>query len=75
MVVAILSTPSCLGIDMNQFEILKERGEIDNYEISADKTLSTLYWTYLKKDEHKSVDITRVRKFGGADSVCQSRAS
>jgi len=53
MVVAILSTPSCLGIDMNQFEILKERGQIDNYEISADKTLATLYWTYLKKDETK----------------------
>lgn len=75
MVVAILSTPSCLGIDMNQFEILKERGVINNYELSADKTLSTLYWTYLKEDETKEVDITRVRKFGGDESVCKSRAS
>ena len=72
MVVAVISTPSCLSIDLNQFELLKEGGSIDNYEMSSDKTESTIYWTYLKKDENKSVDITRVRKFGSStgDDVC-----
>lgn len=64
MTVAILSTTSCLDIDMNQLEILKERNSISNFEISADKTTITLYWTYLKKDETKSVDLTMVKKFG-----------
>ena len=72
MVVVVISTPSCLSVDLNQLELLKESGEIDNYEMSADKTQSTLYWTYLKKDESKTVNITRVRKFGSTegDSVC-----
>lgn len=48
MAVATLSTTACTDIDMNQLSILKEKGSIDNYELSADKTTVTLYWTYLK---------------------------
>jgi len=46
---------------MHQLELLKEKGAINNYEVSADKTLITLYWTYLKKDETKKVSLTRMR--------------
>lgn len=60
---------------MNQLEILKNRHSINNYEISADKTTITLYWTYMKKDETKSLDLTFVKKFGDKDTVCQRRAS
>ena len=55
---------------MNQLEILKDKAVIDNFELSADKTLTTLYWTYLKKGETKSVDLTLTKKFGGKDAVC-----
>lgn len=56
---------------MNQLEILKDRAKIDNFELSADKTLLTLYWTYIKKDETKEVLLTFVKKFGGGqDSSC-----
>ena len=65
MVTSILSVPSCLDIDMNQIEILKDRNDIDNFEISPDKTLITFYWTYLKENESKNVLINRVKKFEG----------
>ena len=65
MVTSILSVPSCLDIDMNQLEILKDRKDIDNFEISPDKTLITFYWTYLKENESKNVLINRVKKFEG----------
>lgn len=50
---------------MNQLEILKDRAKIDNFEISSDKTLLTLYWTYMNKDETKEVLLDLVKKFGG----------
>lgn len=75
MVVAILSTSSCFEMNMNQLELLKDRGSFDNYEISPDKTLITLYWTYLKEKEKKNVQLTFVKKFGGAKAICQRRAS
>ena len=61
---------------MNQLEILKSRALIDNFELSADKTSITLYWTYLKKGETKSVDLSFIKKFGGTSGeICQTRAS
>lgn len=79
MTVAVLSTTSCVDIDMEQLEILKDQNAISNFEISHDKTSITLYWTYLKKDETKSVDLTMVKKFGGVDeknpAICQRRDS
>jgi hypothetical protein len=48
MQIAILSIPSCLDVDMNQLELLKQQGKIDFFEISSDKTVITLYWRYLK---------------------------
>lgn len=76
MAVATLSTTACTDIDMNQLSLLKEKGSVDNYELSADKTTVTLYWTYLKKDETKSVDLTFVKKFdASAGGICQRRAS
>ena len=53
MLVAQVSIPSCLEVDFNQLELLKENSSINNFEVSSDKTLITLYWTYLKKDEVK----------------------
>lgn len=76
MTIAILSTTACTDIDMNQLGLLKDMGSIDNYEISADKTTVTLYWTYLSEGESKEVDLTFVKKFGtSSDGVCQRRAS
>ena len=60
---------------MNQLEILQDRALIDNFEISSDKTLLTLYWTYLKKGEKKNVSLNLLKKYGGLLSTCQSRAS
>jgi len=51
MLVSRISLSSCYDIDLNQLEILQERAKIDNFEISADKTLLTIYWTYLKENE------------------------
>lgn len=71
MVVATLSTTACDDIDMNQLSLLKEKKSIDNFELSADKTEVTLYWTYLKENEDKDVDLTFVKKFdASADGVC-----
>jgi hypothetical protein len=65
MLISRLSISSCYDIDMNQLEILKDRAKIDNFEISSDKTLLTLYWTYMNKDETKEVLLDLVKKFGG----------
>ena len=76
MVMAVLSTTYCEEIDMNQLELLKDRARINNYEISADKTMITLYWTYLKKGEVKNVDLIMVKKFGfNKEDMCQRRPS
>jgi hypothetical protein len=61
---------------MNQLSLLKEKGSIDNYELSADKTSVTLYWTYLKSSEQKDISLTFIKKFdASADGDCQRRAS
>jgi hypothetical protein len=65
MVVAHLSVPACLDVDMNQLSILKDREAIDNYEISSDKTEITLYWTYFKKDRDIDISLERVVSFVG----------
>ena len=75
MSIAILSISSCFDVDMNQLELLQEQGKIDFFEISADKTVITFYWRYLKVAETKTVSINRVKKFGGSNSVCNERAS
>ena len=68
MTVAQLSTSACDDIDMNQLTILKDKGTIDNYELSADKTTVTLYWTYLKDKEEKDVTLTFIKKFDASAS-------
>ena len=73
MAVAILSVPSCMSIDMNQLSILKDKGSIDQFEVSSDKTLITLYWTYLKDGAKKEVQLSRTRAFAG--KTCKSRAN
>lgn len=75
MLISRISLSSCYDIDMNQLEILQDRALIDNFEISADKTLLTLYWTYLKEGEQKQVSLNLLKKYGGLLSNCQSRAS
>jgi len=55
--------------------LLKESGDIDNYEVSADNTLITVYFTYLKENETKTFTLDRTVTFGGEDSECLSRAS
>jgi len=76
MAMAVLSTTYCEEIDMNQLELLRDRGRINNYEISADKTIITLYWTYLKKNEIKNVDLIMTKKFGfSKEDRCQRRPS
>ena len=73
MLISQISVPSCMTIEMNQLELLKESGSINNFEVSPDNTLITLYWTYLNKDETKTVSLSRVRQFAG--HRCLSRAS
>ena len=79
MTVAVLSTSACVDIDFEQLEILKDQNAVSNFEISADKTMLTLYWTYLKKDETKLVDLTMIKKFGNhsgtTPNICQRRDS
>lgn len=70
MLISRVSLSSCYDIDMNQLEILQDRAKIDNFEISADKTLLTLYWTYLKEEEQKQVSLNLVKKYGGILSTC-----
>lgn len=72
MSVAVLSIPSCMSVELSQIELLKKQGDVDNYEFSSDGSLLTLYWTYLKETETKSVSISRVMKYKGAK--CQERA-
>ena len=79
MVVAIISVPSCMKLDVNQFELLKNKGAFDSYEISSDLSQYTLYWTSIKAfDEitaegRKSAEITLVREY--KSDICQRRAS
>jgi hypothetical protein len=73
MSVAIISVPSCLTVELTQLELLKEAGQIDNFEVSADNTLITLYWTYLTAGQSKQVTLARTRQY--VSEVCLSRAS
>jgi hypothetical protein len=51
MTVAMLSVPACMVVELAQLELLKKDNKMDHYEISADNTLITFYWTYLKNNE------------------------
>lgn len=42
-----------MSVDQTQLELLKDAGSIDNFEVSADNTLITLYWTYLKANQEE----------------------
>lgn len=46
---------------------------MDHFEVAADNTIVTLYWTYLKEAETKEVSVNKVAKFGG--SSCTERPS
>lgn len=59
MLVAVVSTPSCMEVNMNELEILKERELVDNFEMSADKSAVYLYWTSLT--EARELSFTRVK--------------
>ena len=73
MHVAVLSIPSCMTVEQSQLEMLKDQGAVNNYEFSADNSLLTLYWTYLKANEEKNVSISRVVTNTGTN--CIERAS
>lgn len=73
MSLASLSIPSCMTIELSQLELLKNKGDIDNYEFSADNTILTLYWTYLGELEEKKITLSRVVSY--RSSLCQGRAS
>ena len=78
MSVAIIRVPSCLKLDVNQFELLKNKGVFNHYEVAPDLSSYTVYWTSMKpfkgqESERKSASITLVRDFAG--ERCQERAS
>ena len=76
MLVSIVSIPSCMDIDMDQLELLKDNGEINNFKIDHDYQQVILYWTYLKEAEEKSISLNLVQMFGGAEQFnCVRRAS
>ena len=72
MSLAQLSIPSCMSVEMSQLELLKSKGDINNFEFSNDGSLLTLYWTYMKNPETKKVQISRVVTHSA--DVCQERA-
>jgi len=53
MALATMSIPSCMQVELAQLEQLRDKGAINNYEFSADGSLVTLYWTYVKQQEIK----------------------
>ena len=65
MVVAVVSVPSCYKLDVNQFELLKQKKAFNSYEIASDLTSYTLYWTeisyYSGPNDILETDITLVR--------------
>lgn len=78
MSVAIIRVPSCMRLDVNQFELIKNKGVVNHYEIAPDLSSYTLYWTSIKpydggEGERKSASITLVKEFASAN--CQDRAS
>ncbi|CDW78538.1 a-macroglobulin complement component [Stylonychia lemnae] len=79
MVVAIISVPSCMRLDFNQFELLKQKKRFDSFEISSDMSQYTLYWTGIKPFNHQTgegkieLDILLVRQYQAIK--CQQRAS
>ncbi len=79
MAVVIISVPSCMKLDVNQFELLKNKGVFNSYEISSDLSQYTLYWTSIKAFDNitgegrKKAEITLVRDYKAI--TCQRRAS
>lgn len=70
MAVAIISVPSCMVVEQAQLELLRDTGKIDNYQVSADNTLITLYWTYLKANQHNELVLSRSLVYGGPAATC-----
>lgn len=75
MAVAIISVPSCMVVEQAQLELLRDTGKIDNYQVSADNSLITLYWTYLKANQHNELVLSRSLVFGGPGATCLQRPS
>jgi len=71
MFVTVINTPSCMSVNMNELEILKEQESISHFEISPDNSSIFLYWTSIK--DSVSVSFLRTRKF--ASENCEERAS
>jgi len=54
MTVAIFRVPSCLAVNFQQLEGMKDTGLFDMYEVLNDNTEIVLYWRQMKPAEEKT---------------------
>ena len=65
MTIAIIRVPSCLDIDFNGLERIKNNGFIDYYEVRNANSEIVLYWRGLLPNETKNLQINLIQRFIG----------
>jgi hypothetical protein len=65
MSIVQLAIPSCMSVDFNQLEILKEDEKVNSFELTPSNDWLYLYFTYLQAGAAKDVTVTLVRQFEG----------
>jgi len=61
MTLVHIPVSACMEINLEQLIMLKDKGQIDHYEIRENQLV--LYWTSLKAQETKSVTLTLTKAF------------
>lgn len=65
MSIVQLAIPSCMSVDFNQLEIMREDGRVNSFELAPSNDRLYLYFTYLPMGATNDVAVTLVRQFEG----------
>lgn len=73
MTLATFRMPSCLDINFDLLETLKNNNVFDQYEIRNANTEIVFYWRQMKPAESKVITLDFVQRFSG--DVCYQKPS
>lgn len=65
MVVAVFRVPSCLEVNFQALEDLKNNLLIDHFEVLESNTQIAIYWRQFRPDETKNIQLDLVQAFAG----------
>lgn len=72
MTVIEFNRPSCFDFNINDLELMRQKGDVDYYEVLRDSTTLVFYFRGLKAKQTKNFSLSLVKRF--AESTCKDRA-